>query len=333
MIDERLALRAATLVSPSRRNDPAEVSRLRSAVAADVAAADQAARRWTGLGRDLPPTPVRVVSRIGWVRANLVGLRGAFDPLAPRLAERPLAPQIIGAQVGTLLGLLSSKVLGQYVLPLGREGEAQLVLVGPNLLELSHRFGLMADDVRRCVLLHELAHRLQFDAVPWLADHLRGLLDRYLAAARFDTGSLMEVAGRLPSAARAARDEGSVAPLLQAVLNDEQRGVVDSAQALMSLLEGHGNATMYGAADGLVDDPDAVRDAVERRRTDVVSKVLGVVAGLELKRRQYRDGEAFVRFVVDRTGTEGLNRAFDQPAALPTIDEIADPGAWLSRVA
>lgn len=332
LIDEVIALRTAALVAPRHRASPAQVAQLRARVATDVAEADESARAWSGLGVDLPPTRVRVVSRAGWVQANLIGLRGAFDPLAERLAGRQVAARFVGWQVGMLLGLLSTKVLGQYILPLGGPGQAQLVLVGPNLLELSRRLGPLTDDVRRVVLVHELAHRLQFDGVPWLGDHLRGLLGRYLDSARLDPGAVLEALSRLPDALRALREERSITPLVQAVLNEEQRAVVDEAQALMSLLEGHGNAAMYSATRGFVRDPDHVREALERRHSDLFARLLTAVAGLDLKRRQYREGEAFVRTVVERVGTAGLNAAFRDPGSLPTLDEISAPERWLARV-
>jgi DNA-directed RNA polymerase subunit omega len=41
-------------------------------------------------------------------------------------------------------------------------------LVGPNVLDLGDEHGPLATDIRRTVLLHEVTHRLQFDATPWL---------------------------------------------------------------------------------------------------------------------------------------------------------------------
>lgn len=272
------------------------------------------------------------MSRRGWVRANLIGLRGAFDPLAERLRGRPFAPKVVGLQLGALFGLLSTKVLGQYVLPLGGPGQAQMVVIGPNVLELAERHGTLADDVRRTILLHEIAHRLQFDGVPWLGDHLRDLLRRYLEASRLDAQQVLETIARLPEAIRSLREGSQPASLLQVVLSDEQRELVDEAQALMSLLEGHGNATMYLASEELVDDTSAVRTAFEKRRTDLGTRVLSTVAGLDMKRRQYDRGEAFVRHVVERAGTDGLNRAFADPGSLPALDEIDDPGRWMRRV-
>jgi coenzyme F420 biosynthesis associated uncharacterized protein len=334
LVDEQVALWAAAVVAPSARSDPRAVAALRAEVAADLPRIDQAAREWTHLGADLAPVRARVVGRSGWVRANLSGLRGAFEPIRERLGNRRvIASRVLGAQLGAMLGLLSTKVLGQFVLPLGGPGGGQLLVVGPNVLSLGEDHGPLASDIRRTVVLHEVTHRLQFDATPWLGDHLRGLLDRYLAAARVDTSALLEAAPRLPAAVAAVRETGDLQPLLHSILTPEQTVVIEEAQGLMSLLEGHGNAAMYAAADQeLIRDPAGVREALASRRGDLTSKILTAVGGLEMKRRQYREGESFVTSVIDLAGIEGLNRAFEAPGHLPRVDEVEDPAAWLARV-
>lgn len=333
LVDERVALWAARLVLPPSSPDPERVARLRREVADDMPAVDQAARAWAQLGTDLSPTEGRVVGRLGWVKANLAAIRGAFDPLAERLERRrAVASRVLGAQLGALLGLLSTKVLGQYVLPLGGPGGGQLVIVGPNLLSLADEHGPMAADIRRSVLVHEVTHRLQFDGAPWLGDHLRGLLREYLEGTRLDAAALVGIAADLPGAVARVVATGSVTPLLEAVLTEDQYVVIQRAQGLMSLLEGHGNAAMYLGAGPVVTDAEAVRAALDSRRGDVTTKILTAVAGLDMKRRQYAEGEQFVRAVVDRAGITGLNRAFAGPDHLPGPDDIADPDAWLRRV-
>jgi coenzyme F420 biosynthesis associated uncharacterized protein len=335
LIDERVALWAAAMVAPSRRSDPGAVAALRADVAADLPRIDAAARRFTRLGADLPPSDAQVVGRSGWVRANLASLHGAFEPLRDRMGQRrAVASRVLGAQVGALLGLLSTKVLGQFVLPLGGPGGGQLLVVGPNVLALGQEHGALARDIRRTVVLHEVTHRLQFDGTPWLGDHLRSLMDRYLQHAKVDAAALLELAPRLPQAVAAVRASGDIQPLLQAFLTPVQAEVIGQAQGLMSLLEGHGNATMFAAADpDLIADPDGVRRALASRRTDVTSRILTAVAGLEMKRRQYREGERFVTGVIELAGVEGLNRAFEGPDRLPSGDEVDDPAGWLARVA
>ncbi len=333
LLDEALALRVARLVTPRRRTAPDEVAALRAEVDADLPRIDEAARRWTQLGGDLPPVSIRVVGRTGWVRANLAAIRGTFEPLRERLEKRPGAEKVLAAQVGGLFGLLSVKVLGQYILPLGGPGGGQLVLVGPNVLDLADRHGSLATDIRRAIVLHEVTHWLQFGATPWLGDHLRTLVDRYLQEARTQHLPLAELAPRIPELVEEIRRTGSIQPLLGAVLTPAQLEVLEEAQGLMSLLEGHGNAAMYSAAPAdLIADPEGVREALARRHGDVTSKVLSAIAGLEMKRRQYREGETFVREVIARGGMDALNRAFTAPDHLPVATEVADPQGWLARV-
>ena len=47
---------------------------------------------------------------------------------------------------------------------------------------------------------------------------------------------------------------------------------------------------------------------------------------------QYRDGERFVRAVVDQVGMDGFNRVWTSPNTLPTKTEIAKPADWVARV-
>ncbi len=332
LVDERVGLWAASVVIPRFRATPEQVEQIRARVTGDVDDLEDAARAWTGLGAGAPRADVQVVGRRRWVELNLRAMRGMFEPLRSRLEDRPGAPQILGAQLGAMFGLLSSRVLGQYVIPLGGDGGGQLTIVGPNLLRLTEEHGALADDLRRAVLVHEITHHLQFEAAPWLAGHLRGLVSEYLADARLGRDAFGDVVERIPEIVARIRRDRTMTPLLEVVLTDDQRGVIDRAQGLMSMIEGHANTAMFDATEGLIAEPERLRELLERRRTDVVSRILRAIGGLDLKRRQYRDGERFVREVIDLAGVGGLNRVFDGPERLPDIDEVAEPATWVDRV-
>lgn len=334
LVDLRVARAAARLAMPRQQTTRAEVRQLRADVADELPGIDRAARAWTRLGQDLPPTTAQVVGRMGWVEANLGVVVGVLEVAADRLGDRPPGTaQLLGAQLGGLLGLLSTRVLGQFVLPLAGAGEGRLVVVGPNVLDLARRSPDVAADLRRTVLLHEVAHRLQFDGVPWLGEHLRDLVGRYLRDTPTDAARVIGIVRRLPGAIVEALQGGGTEPLLHAMLTAAQVTTLDRAQALMSLLEGHGNATMRLGADGVVDDPERVEVALSERRDDLSGRIVRTVTGMQRKARQYTEGEAFVRHVVEAVDVARLNRAFEAPELLPGPDEIADPTAWLARTA
>jgi uncharacterized protein (DUF2342 family) len=53
---------------------------------------------------------------------------------------------------------------------------------------------------------------------------------------------------------------------------------------------------------------------------------------MDAKMRQYRDGEKFVTAAVAAVGMAGFNEVWRAPDFLPTLAEIHDPAAWVSRV-
>lgn len=343
---ERVAVTVATAAGP--RIGAERAQRLRADLHQIVDETDSVARRAARLGEDLGPATAMVVGRAGWIRTNLATLRWLTDPLADRLLQRTgvarsVARRAMAVQIGVLLGYLASRVLGQYealrppppgaphVVPPGR-----LLLVGPNMLaaaDLAHEEGVDPAELHRGVVLHELSHRLQFEDVPWLRAHLRGLLDTYLDEAQIDTDRLREVARRLPELLADPARASDPQSWLALVLTPAQIDVLDRAQALMTVLEGHGNAVMeWGAAEAGSFDPGQVRNLLRKRRGRLFDRLARDALGLSMKAKQYAVGEAFVLDVAKRHGVDVVNLVWDGPDHLPRTDELDRPDDWVSRV-
>ena len=109
--------------------------------------------------------------------------------MAARLDERlafagPLAGALrvgasatLAAEAGLVMGYLSSRVLGQYELSLlGGDTDPRLLFVGPNLAGAVRDLDVDADAFGRWICAHELTHVFQFQGVPWLREHMSGLL-------------------------------------------------------------------------------------------------------------------------------------------------------------
>src|SRR5207302_5379346 len=128
--------------------------------------------RETGLRSLAGPARARVTDRRGWIRANLASFRRLLRPLTERLGDRlgagamaPVARTVAGAEVGALLGWMSTRVLGQYdvlITETEHPEEQDLVYyVGPNVLGLEKRFGFPPREFRLWLALHEVTHRAQ----------------------------------------------------------------------------------------------------------------------------------------------------------------------------
>jgi coenzyme F420 biosynthesis associated uncharacterized protein len=328
------------------------------------AVADQAVADFTQLGGSLPAPVAEPLDRAQWVERNLATLRRLLRPLAAKVAEhrtwqaqgrvpaalRASTQKAVGAQAGTLLGYVAQRVLGQYDLPVpadganadgpppdgppaGSGGDGAVWYVVPNIVGLERRHGFKPADFRLWIALHETAHRRQFRGVPWLPGHLHGLIDAYLGSVDVDEELIRRLGRQAQHLARRAL-AGERFDLLDLVLSGEQREVVDRIQAVMTVLEGHGEFVMERVGARLVPGHEQMHNTLRNRRAHAgaAERLLQELLGLRQKLDQYDKGERFVRRLYQRGGVEAVNHVFAAPDALPSLAEIGDPDRYLARV-
>jgi coenzyme F420 biosynthesis associated uncharacterized protein len=350
LVDWRVATTTATALVPPGPRLPLERA---VATVEDLRAlaveADRHVRGFTALDPAGDIAVVTVVDRPGWIRSNVDGFRTLLDPLLDELAARrkvtlgpvvgAIGPRATGAEVGALLAYLATRVLGQFELlgpaPDESGGAGRLTLVAPNIVATEQALGVDPHDFRLWVCLHEVTHRTQFAAAPWLHQHVRDLLRSYLTASDLDPAAVVaRLRGALGSVSDIVRGRSDLS-LLELVQTPEQRAVLDRVTGLMSLLEGHADVVMDGVGPDVVPTVVAIRKGFEgrRRSANPVERLLRRLFGIEMKMKQYAEGAAFVREVVDEVGMAGLNRVWSGPEMLPTGDEIRDPVRWLTRTA
>ncbi|HVX23072.1 MAG TPA: zinc-dependent metalloprotease [Acidimicrobiales bacterium] len=304
-----------------------------------------------------PPSPARaaVVDRPAWVRANVASIQRLLGPTLQKLEARraagPLAGlpfrlpgalagagrSLSGAQLGLVLAWMSSRVLGQYDLLVADDlvGDQDIVYyVGPNVVDLEQRYGFPPDQFRLWLALHEVTHRAQFTAVPWLRDHFLSLVDQGLEPLGSDPRQLVEAVRRAAGEVRSGHSPLGDAGVMGLVATPEQLDALRRIQALMSLLEGHGDVTMDRAGAAAVPGAERFSRVLRERRQQVrgPAKLLQQVLGLEAKLRQYAEGEAFVNAVEEAGGADLFNRVWGGPEWLPSLAEIREPGRWVDRV-
>ncbi len=319
-----------------------------------TAQAEELVAASTGLRSAAGPARARVTDRAGWVHANVASFQRLLGPHLDRLdptrlsgsnavlglISGPLASAgrtATGAQMGIVLGWLSTRVLGQYDLLLTEEAvdEQDLVyFVGPNVVALERQHGFEPREFRLWLALHEVTHRCQFTAIPWMRDYFVSLVEEGIGSLEPDPGRLAAAVRRMADEIRAGRNPLDDNGALGLVATPEQLEGLHRIQALMSLLEGHGDVTMDRA--GAADIPSAAHFSrvlrARRKQAHGVSRLLQQLIGIEAKLRQYEEGERFIAAVEGEGGTALLDNAWRGPEWLPSLDEIRDPASWITRV-
>ena len=244
-----------------------------------------------------------------------------------------------GLEVGFLLGWMSTRVLGQYDLLIiedERPEEQDLVYyVGPNIVAIERRFAFPL----RAVPPLDRAARVH----PPGPVHRRAVaapaLPRARRSAALHASTPTRAASSTASAGASAEARAGGRPLdrgglAAAVATPEQRLVLDQIAGMMSLLEGHGDVTMNRAGEGLVPSAERFERVLRARRQSgsVLTRFLQRLVGLEAKLAQYAQGERFIAAVEEAGGTELLDRVWEDPALLPTLEEVREPTRWIERV-
>ena len=330
---------AATVGARLARPGPPATDYTRRQVIDDLAAAARSAegpvRDVTGLSTGTAVSDARIVDREQWIRAASLSMRvmtgGGEAP------SNMITGRIAGAQTGAVLAFVSSGILGQYDPFAGASGE--LLLVYPNVIAAERQLRVPPRDFRLWVCLHEVTHRVQFTANPWLAGHMSHALEVLTADRGDDVG---QVIGRLAEFVRTRGDSGAGDPnsagvlgLLRAVQTEPQRQALDQMLMLGTLLEGHADHVMDAVGPAVVPSVAQIRRRFDDRRTrkqPPLQRLLRALLGVDAKLSQYTRGKAFVDHVVNAVGMAGFNTVWSAPETLPLPHEIEDPQRWIDRV-
>ncbi len=349
MIDWRLAQATATRLSkPGPDLSAAEVAEAVEELRAGAHRSEAPVREFTGLHATHAlgaPSPVLVVDRPRWVEANLSTFQLMMEPVNAKLADagklptglaRSVGEKVSGAELGALMSFMSSKVLGQFdPFWTGPRGEGgRLLLVAPNIVAAERQLQVDPHDFRLWVCLHEETHRVQFTGVPWLREHLRGLMAQFIDATDLDPQAMSAmVQHALSEAVKVAKGdpEASLTSMFQ---NERQSQIVDQMTGVMSLLEGHADVVMDDVGPEVIPSVAQIRRKFTQRRQGAggIDRLIRRLLGLDAKMRQYRDGAIFVRHALDTVGMDGFNAVWAEAENLPTRAEILEPATWVSRV-
>lgn len=266
---------------------------------------------------------------------------GDNDPMNQMMAglSQMLESMLATMTTGSMVGELARIAFGGFHLPLPRPTDAPLLILLPNVDRFGQEWSLNTEDLRLWVCLNEIAHRTVL-GVPHVGERLSSLLTHYAGAFERDPEALSDQLGSFDLSAGpesfAQLNETLSDPemILGSVRSPAQEALEPEITALLAAITGYVDHLMDKTGGTIIGSYAMVTEALRRRRVqaNASDRLVERILGLELDQNQYDRGTAFVEGILERAGTEGLNRLFDNPEHLPTPAEVDAPGLWLARI-
>ncbi len=255
-----------------------------------------------------------------------------------------LGPMFFGLQVGSVVGHLSHRALGQYPLAIPWAPSDELLVVTANIASFADDWSLPEEEALVWVCARELASNSVLTR-PGVRARMEALL---VALAESTSAAQQDLAGRLGGLGLGDGTEGAPGmdleslqgmfgdpeALLGELLTPESRRSSDQLTALAVVIDGYADHVANLVGKKLVGSHTQLAEAWYRRRTErgKGEEAAGALFGLDLDQAQVDRGRAFISGVLERAGDEGLGKLWVTEKNLPTPSEVDAPGLWLERI-
>ncbi|MDH3463649.1 MAG: zinc-dependent metalloprotease [Acidimicrobiia bacterium] len=289
--------------------------------------------------RAAPAAEVLPVDARTWVETHLEHYGNVVEPFSSSVAgEGPVAPMMeqlkpamIGLQVGSLVGSLSTWAMASFDAGIPPDRPGPLTIIVPNVDRLVDETSMDPKEVRLWVVANEVAFRSVAN-IPWIQDHLAVLVDRYADAVKIDPTKLsgLMLGGTDPGAVEAALAEaGGIDGLLG---GEEAEAPRLELEAFLGALTGCSRLLARRGIAELSPDFNVIskrRDSLRERDAGESQALIGVSS---VPAEATRLGDEFNQEVERRYGDDALQTLWADPTRMPTATELRDPTAWAARV-
>jgi putative hydrolase len=287
--------------------------------------------------RVVPASDVIPVDSRGWMERNLESFGSLVEPFASSVASdgpaaplmAQLSPAIIGLQVGSLVGSLSTWAVAAFDAGLPQEHPGPITVIVPNLGPLIRSADFDEREVRLWVATNEVSFRA-VSQLPWIHDHLHQLASAYAEAVRIDPTMLsgLMAGGTDPAAIeQAIQDAGGIEGLIG---GEEAEPPRLELEAFLGAITGCARLLARRALGELSPRFDEISTRRDQLRTEAqMPSPLGI-GPVPVEATQM--GDVFNQEVEARYGEDALETLWADPTRMPTAAELRDPTAWAARV-
>ena len=244
---------------------------------------------------------------------------------------------MIRTQLGRSIGKFATTVTSANDAAIPLSGSNQSFLIPENVKAWGEGLGIDEREVEIYLALREVAAAQLFAATPWLQGYLHELVSRYGKGINIDVESMQRQAEDALS--RGDIDPTDPASMQNAIAqgvftpeeSDEQRAALSQLELILALIEGWIDLMVVKAAGERLPSLIRLQETQRRRRAtqSPTQQLFASLIGLEVSPRTIRECANFWNLVTERLSAGERDRLWEDPYALPTLEEIADPENFL----
>jgi putative hydrolase len=285
-------------------------------------------RPWVQRLIDAQPTPTLPFGGFGDDEGT-----GGLQDLLGRFAVT-MGPVLLGMQLGSASGHLAKRAMGQYAIPVPWPASGELLIVPDNVTAFAEDWSLPPDETRLWVCVHELTTHAVISR-PHVSARLHQLIEEAMtdaAETQQDLSDRIQLSATDPESLQNLMADPE--SLLADILSPGRQHTSAQLTALMTTIAAYVDHVTGTVAASLTASSASLAEAWHRYRSadDSGEQAAGALLGADLRHEEVDRGASFVRGVVDRAGTAGLDRLWSHPRNLPTPAEVDAPGLWLERI-
>ncbi len=246
-----------------------------------------------------------------------------------------LGPTLIAMQIGSVIGHLGTRSLGQYDLLLPGIFNDGPGVVARNRKQFAEDWSLPAEDVTMWCSVNDIALHSVLSRTH-VQQHLHRLVVEHAKSLRIDPTTLQQQLGTMATGMPSSMTE--LAELLSegsalsgdSLTERHQREL----ETLVTVIRGYADWVTKTVAERAIGTRSVIAEAVSRsRRERTESERNGdAIVGVEHTADLYERGRHFIEGVIERNGESDLARLWVIEKNLPTSAELDAPGLWLERI-
>jgi putative hydrolase len=246
-----------------------------------------------------------------------------------------ISPTLVAMQIGSAIGHLTQRALGQYDLLLPGDFSDGPGAIINNRKAFANDWSLPEKDVALWMTVNDISIHSVLSR-PHVGQRLHDLVVAHASSLSIDQNALQQQLGSVmpTNMSELAELLGESGALGGAEQSFEMQQKQRELETLVTVIRGYADWVTKTVSERAIGARSLIAEATSRARMErsETERSADVLVGVEHGPEMFERGRRFVQGIIDRNGEQSLARLWVVESNLPTPAEIDAPGLWIERI-